>query len=226
MKCLIGCVIMCLAGTLLYGQQIIVHIGKTYPDDSPREVLYYGMVNGVDSAPQLFKRIEYRRDGQVSKVEILDQGFSTKLKTTTDQISEEMNDIREMISDHVQTVNMEFRDNLYKLELNFIGREKHLKAAQDSIANNRSFTKKVRGNLKRKIENVKGDLESFERKTESDFEDVASRIEKTKSDLSSFKRITRRSLNDRGRDITTLQKDIELIQEKIEKLKESAFKED
>jgi len=53
---------------------------------------------------------------------------------------------------------------------------------------------------------------------------VASRIEKTKSDLSSFKRITRRSLNDRGRDITTLQKDIELIQEKIGKLKETAFR--
>ena len=145
-------------------------------------------------------------------------------KASTDKVADEMINIREMINDHIQTVNKEFRDNLYDLELNFIGREKHMKAAQDSIANNRSFTKKIQGNLKRKIENVKGDLESFERKTESDFEDVASRIEKTKSDLSSFKRITRRSLNDRGRDITTLQKDIELIQEKIGKLKETAFR--
>ena len=88
MKCLIGCVIMCLAGTLHYGQQIIVHIGKTYHDDSPREVLYYGMVNGEDSAPKLFKRIEYSTVGQVSKAEILDQDFNTRLKTITDQVAD------------------------------------------------------------------------------------------------------------------------------------------
>ena len=144
-------------------------------------------------------------------------------KTSTDKVADEMSDIREMISDHIQTVNKEFRDNLYDLELNFIGREKHMKAAQDSIANNRSFTKKVKGNLKRKIENVKGDLDSFERKTQSDFEDTEVKIEKNKSDLSSFKRSTRRNMNDHGRDITTLQKDVEAIQEKIAKLKESAF---
>ncbi|MFQ6607767.1 MAG: hypothetical protein ACE5EE_04420 [Fidelibacterota bacterium] len=145
-------------------------------------------------------------------------------KITTDQVADEMSNIREMLSDHVDKVNKEFRDNLYDLELNFIGREKHLKAAQDSIANNKSFTKKVRSSLKRKIENVSGDLESFERKTESDFEDMGGKIEKNKSDLSSFKRTTRRNLNDHGRNITTLQKDIETIQEKIGKLKESAFK--
>jgi len=147
-------------------------------------------------------------------------------KITTDKVADEMSDIRDMLSKYVEKVNKEFRDNLYDLELNFIGREKHLKAAQDSIANNRSYTKKVRGNLKRKIENVAGDLESFERKTKSDFEDLESNIDKNKSDLSSFKRSTRRNLNDHGRDITTLQKDIEAIQEKIGKLKESAFKKD
>jgi predicted nucleic acid-binding Zn-ribbon protein len=70
---------------------------------------------------------------------------------------------------------------------------------------------------------VKGDLDSFERKTQSDFEDTEVKIEKNKSDLSSFKRSTRRNMNDHGRDITTLQKDVEAIQEKIAKLKESAF---
>lgn len=147
-------------------------------------------------------------------------------KITTDRAADEMSDIRDMLGKHVEKVNKEFRDNLYDLELNFIGREKHLKAAQDSIANNRSYTKKVRSSLKRKIENVAGDLESFERKTKSDFEDVESNIDKNKSDLSSFKRSTRRNLNDHGRDITTLQKDIEAIQEKIGKLKESAFQKD
>jgi len=145
-------------------------------------------------------------------------------KITTDQVADQMSDIREMISDHIQTVNKEFRDNIYDLELNFIGREKHIKAAQDSINNNRSFTKRIQGNLKRMIENVIGDQESFERKTQSDFEDIEDKIEKNKSDLSSFKRTTRRNINDHGRDITTLQKDVESIQEKIGKLKESAFK--
>jgi len=145
-------------------------------------------------------------------------------KITTDQVADQMSDIREMISRNIQTVNKEFRDNLYDLELNFIGREAHLKAAQDSIANNRSFTKKIKGNLKRKIENVEGDLESFERNTQSKFEDTEDKIEKNKSDLSSFKRTTRRNINDHGRDITTLQKDVESIQEKIGKLKDSVFK--
>jgi|TARA_B100001079_G_scaffold264205_1_gene268366 chromosome segregation ATPase len=145
-------------------------------------------------------------------------------KISTDKASDEMSDIREMISGQIQTVNKEFRDNLYDLELNFIGREEHLQAAQDSISKNRSFTKKVKGNLKRKIENVQGDLESFERNTQSNFEDTEAKIEKNKSDLSSFKRSTRRNMNDHGRDITTLQKDVETIQEKIKKLKESAFK--
>ena len=145
-------------------------------------------------------------------------------KISTDKASDEMSDIREMISGQIQTVNKEFRDNLYDLELNFIGREEHLQAAQDSISKNRSFTKKVKGNLKRKIENVQGDLESFERNTRSNFEDTEAKIEKNKSDLSSFKRTTRRNINDHGRDITTLQKDVETIQEKIKKLKESAFK--
>jgi predicted nucleic acid-binding Zn-ribbon protein len=74
------------------------------------------------------------------------------------------------------------------------------------------------------IENVIGDQESFERKTQSDFEDIEDKIEKNKSDLSSFKRTTRRNINDHGRDITTLQKDVESIQEKIGKLKDSVFK--
>ena len=54
-------------------------------------------------------------------------------KISTDKASDEMSKIREMINNHVQTVNNEFRDNLYDLELNFIGREEHLQAAQDSI---------------------------------------------------------------------------------------------
>ena len=99
-----------------------------------------------------------------------------------------------------------------------------MKAAQDSIASNRSFTQKVSGNLKRKIENVEGDLESFERKTQSDFEDVDIKIEKNKSDLSTFKRTTYRNINDHGQGVSTLQRDVEAIEKKISKIKESAFK--
>ena len=71
---------------------------------------------------------------------------------------------------------------------------------------------------------AKGKKDDSIKTPQSKFEDTEDKIEKNKSDLSSFKRTTRRNINDHGRDITTLQKDVESIQEKIGKLKESAFK--
>ena len=67
----------------------------------------------------------------------------------------------------------EFREDLKTLNLQFIGRGKHLRDAQKNIVGNTKLINHVTDSLGRNIETVALDLENFQRDTKQSFVNAA-----------------------------------------------------
>ena len=73
-----------------------------------------------------------------------------------------MDEMEQLQIKHVDKVNKEFREDLKTLNLQFIGRGKHLRKAQKDIVDNTKLINHVTDSLGRNIETVALDLENFQ----------------------------------------------------------------
>jgi hypothetical protein len=126
-----------------------------------------------------------------------------------------MDQLNENDKKHVDVVNNEFREDLRKLNLQFIGRGKHLRKAQLDIIANTNLINNVADSLGIRIDNVKFDLELLDRKVTKKFDNLETDL----SDLEDSFNRTRRSNSQRFLDldqsIQALRADIEAINEKL-----------
>ena len=126
-----------------------------------------------------------------------------------------MDQLNENDKKHVDVVNNEFREDLRKLNLQFIGRGKHLRKAQLDIIANTDLINDVADSLGIRIDNVKFDLELLDRKVTKKFDNLETDL----SDLEDSFNRTRRSNSQRFLDldqsIQALRADIEAINEKL-----------
>ena len=113
-------------------------------------------------------------------------GAAVYFKSTTDKMFVRMDEMEQLQNKHVDKVNKEFRKDLKTLNLQFIGRGKHLRKAQKDIVDNTKLINHVTDSLGRNIETVALDLENFQRETEQSFANAAKRRDDIESSLSSF----------------------------------------
>lgn len=136
-------------------------------------------------------------------------------KATTDQMFARMDEMENLQITHVDKVNKEFRKDLKTLNLQFIGRGKHLRKAQKDIVANTNLINHVTDSLGRNIETVALNLDNFQRDTEQSFTAAAKAREDHEEDFNSFKRQQRRFVGDHDQRITTLETDVADLDERV-----------
>ena len=126
-----------------------------------------------------------------------------------------MDELNENDTKHVDVVHNEFREDLRKLNLQFIGRGKHLQKAQQDIIANTEYIEYVTDSLGNAIQVVQYNLDELDRKVAKQFSNVEDDIQ----DLTdSFNRERRRSKNERGeikQTITAMQSEIKALNDKV-----------
>ncbi|MDP6457233.1 MAG: hypothetical protein QF613_03030 [Candidatus Marinimicrobia bacterium] len=141
-------------------------------------------------------------------------------KTTSDSMFARMDEMGQQQLKHVDEVNQEFREDLKTLNLQFIGRGKHLRKAQKDIIANTQLIHHVTDSLSRKIETVQLNLENFSRDTEGKFTEVDKNIEEVENKFNSFKRLANRQIGDIDQRLTTAETDVADLNERVPKKKE------
>ena len=88
-----------------------------------------------------------------------------------------MDELNENDSKHVDVVHNEFREDLRKLTLKFIGRGKHLQKAQQDIVANTEFIEYVTDSLGNAIQLVQYNLDELDRTVSKKFDNVEADIQ-------------------------------------------------
>ena len=126
-----------------------------------------------------------------------------------------MDQLNKNDSEHVDVVHNEFREDLRKLNLQFIGRGKHLQKAQQDIIANTKYIDYVTDSLGNAIQEVQYNLDELDRTVAKQFANVEDDIQ----DLTdSFNRERRRSKSERAeikQTITVMQSEIKVLNDKV-----------
>ena len=126
-----------------------------------------------------------------------------------------MDELNKNDSEHVNVVHNEFREDLRKLNLQFIGRGKHLQKAQRDIIANTKYIEYVTDSLGNAIQEVQYNLDELDRTVAKQFANVEDDIQ----DLTdSFNRERRRSKGERAeikQTITVMQSEIKVLNDKV-----------
>ena len=126
-----------------------------------------------------------------------------------------MDELNKNDLEHVDVVHNEFREDLRKLNLQFIGRGKHLQKAQQDIIANTKYIEYVTDSLGNAIQEVQYNLDELDRTVAKQFANVEDDIQ----DLTdSFNRERRRSKSERTeikQTITVMQSEIKVLNDKV-----------
>ena len=126
-----------------------------------------------------------------------------------------MDQLNKNDSEHVDVVHNEFREELRKLNLQFIGRGKHLQKAQQDIIANTKYIEYVTDSLGNAIQEVQYNLDELDRTVAKQFANVEDDIQ----DLTdNFNRERRRSKGERTeikQTITVMQSEIKVLNDKV-----------
>ena len=109
---------------------------------------------------------------------------------------------------HIDEVNKEFRDGLNKLDLQFVGRGKHLQTAQRNIVANTNLINNVNENLNSKIEDVSYDLDEAVREINNEISGVSRDLGDLRADVDSERRRNTRRLTDIEQSITNVKNSV------------------
>ena len=136
-------------------------------------------------------------------------------KATTDKMFLRLDEMEQLQVKHVDEVNQEFRSDLKTLNLQFIGRGKHLRQAQKDIVSNNKFINHITDSLGSNIETVELELDDFERTTEQNFSTATDARDEITNDLGSFRRQQRRFIGDLDQRVTTIETDVKDLNERV-----------
>ena len=144
---------------------------------------------------------------------------------TYTQVMDRMDLMEKQQYTHIDEVNKEFRDGLNRLDLQFIGRGKHLQTAQGDIVANKNLINNVNESLKSKIEDVSYGLDEAVRTINNDISSANRDLGDLRADVDSERRRNTRRLTDIEQSITNVKTsvkaldDLPLIQKAREKKK-------
>ncbi|MCH7612329.1 MAG: hypothetical protein IIB95_08975 [Candidatus Marinimicrobia bacterium] len=126
-----------------------------------------------------------------------------------------MDELNQNDMKHVDVVHNEFREDLRILNLQFIGRGKHLQKAQRDIVANTKFIIATADSLSDMIGEVQYNLDEVEREVFNRFADVETDIADLEGDLRRLRSKTTQTLSEIQQKLTLLETDLNNISEKV-----------
>ena len=133
---------------------------------------------------------------------------------TYTEITERMTQMEKEHETHIDQVNKEFRKDLKTLDLQFIGRGKHVRQAQKDIVSNHELILSKSDSLGSLIEDVAYDLNELSRNVDKHFIAVEQNIRDIEESFDSQRRRINRRISDIEQSVSTLQtglKEIEVL---------------
>ncbi len=120
-----------------------------------------------------------------------------------------------IIDSHVDEINAEFREDLRTLNLQFIGRGKHVARNRDNVAANLELIKKNTDSLATMISDVQFNLEEFQRETNDELSGITRDIRDVQDSFSSYRRRVAAQIAEVQQSISTLQADVNKLNEEV-----------
>ena len=126
-----------------------------------------------------------------------------------------MDELNKNDAEHVDVVQNEFRKDLKTLDLQFIGRGKHVQKAQQDIIANTNLINATADSLADMISEVQYNLDELDRNVSKRFSDVETDIADLEDDFNRNRRKTSQTLSEIQQAITLLQTETNEIKDKI-----------
>ena len=126
-----------------------------------------------------------------------------------------MDELNKNDAEHVDVVQNEFRKDLKTLDLQFIGRGKHVQKAQQDIIANTNLINATADSLVDMISEVQYNLDELDRNVSKRFSDVETDIADLEDDFNRNRRKTSQTLSEIQQAITLLQTETNEIKDKI-----------
>ena len=131
---------------------------------------------------------------------------------TYTEITERMIQMEKEHETHIDQVNKEFRQDLKTLDLQFIGRGKHVRQAQKDIVSNREFILSKSDSLGSLIEDVAYNLNELSRNVDKHFISVEQNIRDIEESFDSQRRRINRRISDIEQNLSTIQTGLKEIE--------------
>ena len=129
------------------------------------------------------------------------QWMSDDMKSRMDTLN--LND-----TEHLDTIDKEFREDLRKLNIRFEGRGKHIRKAQEDIITNTNLINQRVAELLDKIEEVQFNLDEYGRITDKKIDRTNNDVADLEDSFASQSRQTRRKFSDLEQTLTQIQNQI------------------
>ena len=129
------------------------------------------------------------------------QWMSDDMKSRMDTLN--LND-----TEHLDTIDKEFREDLRKLNIRFEGRGKHIRKAQEDIIANTNLINQRVSELLDKIEEVQFNLDEYGRITDKKIDRTNNDVADLEDSFASQSRQTRRKFSDLEQTLTQIQNQI------------------
>ena len=137
------------------------------------------------------------------------QWMSDDMKSRMDTLN--LND-----TEHLDTIDKEFREDLRKLNIRFEGRGKHIRKAQEDIIANTNLINQRVAELLDKIEEVQFNLDEYGRITDKKIDRTNNDVADLEDSFASQSRQTRRKFSDLEQTLTQLQNQVKELHEEPE----------
>ena len=137
------------------------------------------------------------------------QWMSDDMKSRMDTLN--LND-----TEHLDTIDKEFREDLRKLNIRFEGRGKHIRKAQEDIIANTNLINQRASELLDKIEEVQFNLDEYGRITDKKIDRTNNDVADLEDSFASQSRQTRRKFSDLEQTLTQLQNQVKELHEEPE----------
>ena len=120
------------------------------------------------------------------------------------ELNKRMDVLNEQDKAHVDVVHQEFREDLRKLNLQFIGRGKHVRQAQKDIISNSELIQAMTDSLASLIDDVEYQLNVLDRDVQKRFRHVENDIADVAEDLRKHKPRVKRQFSDIEQEVTSI----------------------
>ncbi len=121
------------------------------------------------------------------------------------QVMDRMDGMDKKQFTHVDEVNAEFREDLRRLDLQFIGRGKHLQKAQNDIIANENRIIAITDSLARLVEDLSYELNEFVHDTDKEFATLNNNLGDLEDNVDGERRRNARRFSDIEQTVTSVQ---------------------
>ena len=137
-----------------------------------------------------------------------------------DDMKSRMSELNIKDTEHLDTIDKEFREGLRQFDLKFEGRGKHIRKAQEDIISNTDLINEKANELSDDIEEVQYNLDEYSRVTNKKIDRTNNDVIDLQDSFDSQRRLTSRKLSDLEQSLTQLKNQVnELLDPEKDKKK-------